>query len=61
MAQEGLTCKAAWRLKTGKQAVGMSDCAADRRRVGAVGDVGSKNSGDVLGKRPRQGELVAGV
>ena len=22
-----------------KQAVGMSDCAADRRRVGAVGDV----------------------
>ena len=23
----------------GKQAVGMSDCAADRRRVGAVGDV----------------------
>ena len=23
----------------GKQAVGMNDCAADRRRVGAVGDV----------------------
>ena len=23
----------------GKQAVGMSDCAADRRRVGASGDV----------------------
>ena len=23
----------------GKQAVGMSDCAADRRRVGAIGDV----------------------
>ena len=40
-----------------KQAVGMSDCAADRRRVGAAGDVevpkrGSGNSGDVLEKTP---------
>ena len=25
--------------ETGKQVVGMSDCAADRRPIGAVGDV----------------------
>ena len=25
--------------ETGKQVVGVSDCAADRRRVGAVGNV----------------------
>ena len=48
--------------ETGKQVVGMSDCAADQRPIGALGDVEfrtlnqqkwrSRNSGDVLKKTP---------
>ena len=41
-----------------KQAVGMSDCAGDRRRIGAGGDVelGGTTGGPGLDWRPRQPE-----
>ena len=37
--REGIDMVGQLAIEHSKQAVGMSDCAADRRRVGAVGDV----------------------
>ena len=42
--------------ETGKQAVSMSDCAADRRRVGAGGDV--ELGGDQLFGQDQTGVAV---